>query len=346
LADQYLLICQQLGVEINLTKSIVSPSKPVFEFAKRTYNAGVDVSPVPFKSIINASLADTVGLFLQNHAKGLVTGAGLFKRLVSRFGKPIRSELVMPILAILGALVSRKQVPHRWLVESLVDPSDDEFDFDESSLELPLESSIKLILESPREGMAYPFSNQETRSEFFDDYEDEFANVVANRALLLARRLEVDYDSILDQVASRVAPLRVQESLYTKCTASPDSKEAAAIGFLPKDMLNDDKLKLVEAQVTGFIEGNFLNWDRGLDVTEAVDEIETKPEFYYRRGLTLELAETMLERIERLDYHFRIDKAKLESKPNAVPRAEVIASLGKVVKGTTAKYWSVKRPEY
>jgi len=208
LADRYLIICRQLGVEINMSKSIVSPSKPVFEFAKRTYNSGVDVSPIPFKSLINASLADSVGLFLQNHAKGLVTGAGLFKRLVSRFGTPTRKELVMPILAILGALVSKKQVPHRWLVESLVDPNDDEFDFDESSLQVPLESSIKLILHGQQKEMAYPFSNQETRSEFFDDYEDEFANVVANRALLLARRLEVDYDSVLSQVASKAAPIR------------------------------------------------------------------------------------------------------------------------------------------
>jgi len=102
---------------------------------------------------------------------------------------------------------------------------------------------------------------------------------------------------------------------------------------------------MVEAQVTGFMEENFLNWDRGLDVTEAVDEIETDPKFYYRRGLTLDHANAMLERIEVLDYHFRIDKVKDEkSKPNAIPRAEVVASLGKVVKGTTSKYWSVIRP--
>jgi len=36
IADQYLLIMAELGCEINLSKSIVSHSRPVFEFAKRT----------------------------------------------------------------------------------------------------------------------------------------------------------------------------------------------------------------------------------------------------------------------------------------------------------------------
>ena len=63
LAEAYLGLCKILGVEINLTKSISSPNKPVFEFAKRTYNNGIDVSPVPFKPLIHPSLADIVGKF-------------------------------------------------------------------------------------------------------------------------------------------------------------------------------------------------------------------------------------------------------------------------------------------
>jgi hypothetical protein len=35
-AREYLIIMEVLGCEINLHKSIVSPNRPVFEFAKRT----------------------------------------------------------------------------------------------------------------------------------------------------------------------------------------------------------------------------------------------------------------------------------------------------------------------
>lgn len=231
-------------MEINLTKSIVSPSKPVFEFAKRTYNNGIDVSPIPFKPLISPSLADTVGLVLQYSPKGLISRSSVLKRLISRFGSSTRKELGNPILAILGALVSKKLVPHRWLVESLVDPKDGDFDLEESGLNVPQVSSIKLILDALSGGpVVYPFSQQEIRSELFDDYEDEFANVVANRALLLGKKLETEYESNLDRVRDLAFPAlkRMQEM-------HPNIKWGEISEF-----------RIVLAQAHGFIEDNFIN---------------------------------------------------------------------------------------
>jgi hypothetical protein len=48
-SSEYLKIMEQLGVGINLLKSIVSDNLPVFEFAKRTYYKGTNVSAVPVK---------------------------------------------------------------------------------------------------------------------------------------------------------------------------------------------------------------------------------------------------------------------------------------------------------
>jgi hypothetical protein len=47
-AEEYKRIMDILGVEIGLAKSLVSPDGLTLEFAKRTFNRGVDVSPVPF----------------------------------------------------------------------------------------------------------------------------------------------------------------------------------------------------------------------------------------------------------------------------------------------------------
>jgi len=54
-ADRYLSLCKELGVSINLSKSIISESKPVLEFAKRTSVKGVDVSALPAKELINSN---------------------------------------------------------------------------------------------------------------------------------------------------------------------------------------------------------------------------------------------------------------------------------------------------
>jgi hypothetical protein len=231
-------------VEINLTKSIVSPSKPVFEFAKRTYNEGVDVSPIPFKPLINPSLADTVGLTLQYSEKGLISRLSVLKRLISRFGSSTRKELGNPILAILGALVSKKLIPHRWLVESLVDPKNEDFDLEESDLKVPQVSSLKLILDAlSGKPVVYPFSQQEVRNELFDDYEDEFANVVANRALFLGKKLETEYESILDSVRDSCFPaLKVLQEMHPNIIWSE----------IPE-------FRIVLAQAHGFCEDNFLN---------------------------------------------------------------------------------------
>lgn len=45
-ADAYLIIAKDLGVEINLQKSLISKSG-VLEFAKRLFRDGTDLSPVP-----------------------------------------------------------------------------------------------------------------------------------------------------------------------------------------------------------------------------------------------------------------------------------------------------------
>lgn len=54
-ADRYLSLCKQLGVSINLSKSIIAENKPVLEFAKRTSINGVDVSALPVKELLSGN---------------------------------------------------------------------------------------------------------------------------------------------------------------------------------------------------------------------------------------------------------------------------------------------------
>jgi hypothetical protein len=50
-ADQYLMIMKDLGVEINLSKSVIS-NEGCFEFAKRLVSPSGEISPVGPKNLV------------------------------------------------------------------------------------------------------------------------------------------------------------------------------------------------------------------------------------------------------------------------------------------------------
>nr|UPW42208.1 MAG: putative RNA dependent RNA polymerase [Xinjiang mito-like virus 67] len=337
LADEYLRVMKLLGVEINLSKSIVSPSKPIFEFAKRTFNNGIDVSPIPFKQLLGSSLSDRVSQFIAYTSRGLLTNLSLLRRVLSRFGslKLSQKEFLNPILANLGVLVDNQLIPHRWLVESLIVPSE-MFDLeDQTNREVPLISSFKLILalnpvikkkflgepiSDADLDLPYPWSKEEIRKEIYEDWEPEFGNVIANKALKLARVLERDYDTIMESQALKLLDFHLL-----------GSKTALEL------IKNDIGLK---GGLVGAFEDNLIDSNKGLDPVEAVDEIETDPKFYYRRGLTIEHATSILDRIEQL-YFKLVLKEAVDVKKNDT--AAALVNLNKVVKGTTAKYWEIDR---
>jgi hypothetical protein len=57
----YLKIMKFLGMEVNLSKSVISPRGLGLEFAKKTFFKGVDVSPLPIKEY-SAALETSAGL--------------------------------------------------------------------------------------------------------------------------------------------------------------------------------------------------------------------------------------------------------------------------------------------
>jgi hypothetical protein len=69
-AEQYLWLMGQLGVEIGLAKSLVS-RKGVLEFAKRFIVQEVDCSPIPFKEMVAALHAfEQSAEFVRKYALG------------------------------------------------------------------------------------------------------------------------------------------------------------------------------------------------------------------------------------------------------------------------------------
>lgn len=123
-----------LGVEINLNKSISSPAKQVFEFAKRTVINGANVSSISFQQIISQS---SIGARVADSANwiqtGLINNIPALGAILSKNGSQVgfkNLKLVgMEALSLLGLLFHKGIIEHRIVVESLINPQYKE-DFD------------------------------------------------------------------------------------------------------------------------------------------------------------------------------------------------------------------------
>lgn len=111
-ADRYLLLCKELGVSINLSKSIIATSKPVVEFAKRTSVNGVDVSALPFKELLTGNnffgrLAITTRLIRNSWGKDP------FKILTigNKRKNDSKIDLIYPMIGYLTQLYQNRLIP-------------------------------------------------------------------------------------------------------------------------------------------------------------------------------------------------------------------------------------------
>jgi len=107
-ASYYQYLCRGLGVEVNLNKSVLAPSRPVFEFAKRTCYYGKDVSAISLKEMLQGNnffgkLALATRLVRRNYGKDLFL---LFK-LANINVNSTYDDLKYPIVGYLTQLYSR-----------------------------------------------------------------------------------------------------------------------------------------------------------------------------------------------------------------------------------------------
>jgi hypothetical protein len=89
------------------------------------------------------------------------------------------------LLSILGVLASMKLIPHRLLVESILPPFEDGWDFESRMLSIPVRSTINLIMRGKDHiNDSYPFSKQDIRDELLDEVYPDIFNHMANGALM------------------------------------------------------------------------------------------------------------------------------------------------------------------
>jgi len=197
---------KKIGLEINLSKSISSPEKNVFEFAKRTVVSGSNVSGISVKQLISAtSMGSRIGNILYFGKLGLIRTNTILSTLLGRFYKTDKSALLLPSLALLGSLFNSGKISLKALVTAMIDPKDDEFDFNTSDFSLPLKTIItaqKELLNNKVERLdLLQISDLETRTELWDEMESDVVASVILKTLQRAKELENSYDELTESGA-------------------------------------------------------------------------------------------------------------------------------------------------
>jgi hypothetical protein len=181
-ADEYLAIMQEIGCEINLNKSISSPRRPVFEFAKRTCWADNIVSGISMAQLSAAwNVGSRVGNALAFSRSGLITSPSVLLAILSKYASRRVSELKVQwtqlgLLSLLGSLYQQGTVSLKELVTAIISPQMG-IDYSEEAVGLPAKAVLEvatLRLNGEKPTVAdkdLPWPKPEQRLEFFFEHE-------------------------------------------------------------------------------------------------------------------------------------------------------------------------------
>jgi hypothetical protein len=333
LAKEYLKVMMDLGCEINLTKSISSPNRPVFEFAKRTCWGSDIVSGVSMAQVrAGWRVAGRVANALSFANSGLITSPSLLATALSRYafsnGKSAPRLLstdnntrvklfALGILSLFGTLYQSGKVSLKELMTALVNPHFCEADYSGEAVGLPLRASLNAIFNIMNDSSIKSFedreeiqwSKMETRTEVFDEYKYELATIMLQSALKKARVLYENYELYTHRYA---------EALWMKAYDSEDFKRIIPNSDLPGEY------RLLDIQLHNFAE-RLLGLQ---DTTEHPEEIYEQ--LYalallqaktHDRHLSFADAAKWLDRVETLEFKLTLPekvapgKTILESAP-------------------------------
>lgn len=300
-SEEYLLIMKWLGCEINLSKSIVSHYRPVFEFAKRTVWGNNIVSGISLNQVrAGWNVGSRVANALSFANTGLLTSPSLLASVLTRYANTSLDvkDIGLGLLALLGSLYQSGKVTHRVLAGAIVDPSNEEADFEAEAVGLPVRDALMathIAINRPEGLIDYPWSHQDARNEVYDEYESEFATVLLQTALKRATRLYEDQELLLNQVATKM----MMYGVY--CSELP--------GKSPETMDMTPEYRLLLTQLEAFY----------LELI-GQDDSKVNPETLYDRiyrilykhstynHVKVEEALALLEEVENLEFKYTLEE--------------------------------------
>jgi hypothetical protein len=316
LAKWYLHIMKNLGLEINLSKSIVSPNKPVFEFAKRTVIGSELVSGFTYSQIhsTNLSLSSRINSVYNWMRLGYLNNLSTISTILNNF-KIVDSFKDFSLMAssymLLG--LSCKNSMHSLLMKSLVDPNKGcLWDIDSENFSVPTRSLINISRDLIETGQSeLSLSKDEDRQEWVDESDHLIVAGILGEALYKARTLSNNYSKSIHSWAS---------SLVTN--------------------VNDE---ILSSQIEGWLEDAIIDNrnSKVIDPFELEDKIE-KSMIYHAKTLkvTLDEAYKLQNEIEALEYVYTKPTKKTSATYNRLGN-NFLKDMSRPFFMKGSQYWSV-----
>nr|WMI40069.1 MAG: RNA-dependent RNA polymerase [Rhizoctonia cerealis duamitovirus] len=180
-ADEYLLIMADLGCEINLNKSIVSHSRPVFEFAKRTCWGPNTVSGISFNQLMagvsgGSRLANVLSFAKSGHLTSIPILLSLLTAGAQTSVSALKSKLTqVGVLSLLGSLYNQGKTSLMTLVTALISPKEG---LHGDTIGIPTQAVLHYSYERLMDGTLskdkdpIPWSHSDQREDVFMEHED------------------------------------------------------------------------------------------------------------------------------------------------------------------------------
>nr|UIW13832.1 MAG: RNA-dependent RNA polymerase [Rhizoctonia solani mitovirus 60] len=349
-AEEYKSIMAVLGCGINMNKSIVSLTRPVFEFAKRTCWGYAIVSGISMAQIragwrvggrVANALAFAKAGLLENSVSLLTAilsrntfskGRVLPEYRVSSVSS--QKALGLGVLALLGERFQNGIIPLRTVVHAIIEPSSG-LDLKGDAIAIPIKASLQAAYQALVEGtkpQVNPFSHQDKRDRVFMSVEYKLPMQILHSALNKVILLRDQYDWFIAKNASE---------LYFPLHYAEASGEVSGRTFLEKVPLTDlpgPYLALV-TEIEQFFEmliGLEMNWS---DRPEAIYQ-----DLYQDMDATLYYEEA-LEHSNRVDScEFKLKPYEGKVKPGkTIHETAPLMSFIRGILGVNRKRWNEPR---
>ncbi|UBZ25882.1 RNA-dependent RNA polymerase [Fusarium mangiferae mitovirus 3] len=321
LADSYLMVMKQLGLEINMSKSIVSHNRPSFEFAKRTFSYGNLVSGITLSQINSCiSISSRINNVYNWIRLGYLNNLETILFVLNNFKRKISFKdfsLMVSSFSLVGLCKNIKQTT---LMSCLVDPrKGDLWDIETGNFQVPTRSLVMIARDLITKGESdFALSNKEGRMEWVEESEQLVVAGILQQALYQAKILSSSYEEnvkswALNLIGPKGSP--ISEPLL------PSMVE----GWLMDSIVDNRNSKIV-------------------DPFEIEDKVENTLIYHAKTQMvTLERAYDLLHEVESLEYVYKQPTKKTQKTYNRLGN-QSLKDMSRPFISKGPQYWSIVSP--
>jgi len=321
LANSYLEVMKQLGLEINLSKSITSHNKPCFEFAKRTFSDGNLVSGITLSQINSCtSLSSRINNVFNWIRLGYVNNLETILFLLNNFNSKVSFKdfsLMVSSFSLVGLCKNIKQTT---LMSCLVDPrKGDLWDIDTGNFQVPTRSLVMLARDLITKGESdVALSNQDGRNEWVDESEQLIVAGILQQALYQAKILSSSFEeNVKSWAVSLIGP---------KGTTISDPLLISGVEGWLMDAIVDNRSSKI------------------MDPYELEDKVENLLIYHAKTQMvTLEKAYDILHEVEILEFAYKQPTKRTQATYNRYGN-QFLKDMSRPFLMKGPQYWSIVSP--